>query len=115
MTPHRTWLALFVVVASALSGCSIQFQYRDEWVAALRSRAAFEMNCPEPYVRVTALTQQTFGVTNVPMYQGVDACGRRAVYVATASGYILNSAPGDGFAAQPPPTPPFPPPPPSPH
>lgn len=98
-------LLLLALLAATLCGC---YRYRDEWVTALRSRAAFELSCDASTLTIAPLTRETFGASNAPLYQGVQGCGQRAVYVATVSGYVLNSQPSPavGPSSAPPPPPP---------
>ncbi len=97
-------LELLALLAVA-TGCA--FPYRDDWEKALRARAPFEMNCPKDQLRIAPLTEQTYGNTDAPLYQGALGCGRRAVYVATDSGYVLNSGGSGGdIPSHPPPAPP---------
>lgn len=93
---------LVVVAALALSSC-VSFRYRAEWESALQSRARFEMRCDQ--VNIAPLTHETFGSTDAPLYQGAEGCGQRMVYVATTSGYVLNSGGQDNIATEPPPPP----------
>jgi len=86
-----------VLVLGIVPGC---FQYRDGWERALRQRAAFEFQCPEGEIKITPLTEKTFGSTNAPINQGVTGCGKRGVYTATVSGYVSDS--GSVQAATPP-------------
>lgn len=104
MTSKAFWILAYVFVA-LVAGC---FRYRQDWVTSLRSRATFELQCDQ--LSIVPLTTVTFGSTDAPLYQGVEGCGRRVVYVATISGYVLNSGgAGDAFTSQPPPAPPPPP------
>ena len=80
-----------IVTLISIGACMPSFHYRDKWVQALRDRAAFEFECPADEIHITALTETTFGSTNAPLNQGVTACGKRAVYTATISGYVLDS------------------------
>ncbi len=82
---------LTIVTLISIAACMPSFHYRDKWVQALRDRAAFEFECPADEIHITALTETTFGSTNAPLNQGVTACGKRAVYTATISGYVLDS------------------------
>jgi hypothetical protein len=94
------------VLATPITGC---WQYRDSWEKALRSRASFEFQCPQDQITMTPLTTETLGNSNVPLNQGVTGCGKRAVYTATISGYVLDSArveAGEATATPPPPPPP---------
>ena len=56
----------------ALSGC----------VAQLKQRAAFDLDCPEAELDVTALGNNV---------KGVKGCGRRATYVWNNNAWIMNS------------------------
>lgn len=51
---------------------------------ALRSRASYELQCPETQLQITELGDKT---------AGVDGCGRRATYVynSDAGAWLLNS------------------------
>jgi hypothetical protein len=81
-------LAIVIGLSQSL-GCASN---HPNWMAALRSRAAFELDCAEQQLVIAPLTDKmTYGITRIPLYQGVRGCGRRAVYVATRSGYVLNS------------------------
>jgi hypothetical protein len=103
----------FLLLGALAGGCV--YSRRAEWESTMASRAAFEMNCPREQLRIIALTEATFGATDAPLNEGVEGCGRRAVYVATISGYVLNSGQGpngpNGALYAPPPPPPPPPPP----
>lgn len=87
----RIGVAVIAGMASIASGCFSMYQYRSDWERALRSRAAFEMSCPEEQLQITPLTDARFGITDAPLSQGVTGCGQKSVYVASESGYILNS------------------------
>ena len=89
MKPRSLRTALFPLPMSLVASC---FQSRAEWETALRSRAAFELRCDGSQLSIHALTTETLGTTHAPLYQGVEGCGMRAVYVATARGYVLNSS-----------------------
>lgn len=69
------------------------------------SRAAFELECPKNELTMTPLSAQNYGLSNAPISQGVQGCGRRAVYVATDHGYVLNSNADKGTSGQPSPRP----------
>lgn len=84
--------AWFSVVAAIFSGCAtIQKDgftiFEVEWEQAsnaVLTRAAFDLQCPREQITLTALTQRAEQV-------GASGCGRQGVYVATPSGWVLNS------------------------
>lgn len=111
LKPRGRHFVALVALGLLLSACG----YRESWEKALADRAPFELNCPKDQLVIAALTKTTYGNTDAPLYQGAQGCGRRVVYVATDSGYVLNSDSGTIIAAQPsgqplPPPPPIPPP-----
>jgi hypothetical protein len=52
----------------------------------LRPRAAFDFSCP-----VSNLSLQSFDSAAFPSSVGVVGCGKKAVYVRTYRGWVLNS------------------------
>jgi hypothetical protein len=93
-------LAPFVFLACAATVHVGHFNLQaSSWEAArvtVSSRAAFELKCPEDKLSLTVLDviQDAFG--DVPRQIGVDGCDHRLVYVASPSGWVLNSDSGEG-------------------
>ena len=84
---------LFMMLFGALAlGCGARAQVR----ADVAHRAAFDFSCPENSIAVTPLTKET--LQGADQY-GAEGCGRRAVYVRTPSGYVLNTASGQAEQA----------------
>ena len=86
-----------VLAVLVLTGC---MSYGAQWERALRDRAPFELRCAPEKLKIGPITSETYGTTGAPLYQGVEGCGIRAVYVATPSGYVLNSVSGPGVQAR---------------
>ncbi len=53
----------------------------------LRTRAAFELDCPESSLRIINLGHDT---------RGVEGCGRRATYMLVDGRWVANTMTGDG-------------------
>src|SRR4051812_28677873 len=64
-----------VLIASALAGCSSAAREQ------LRSRAEFDLQCPMDQLSLVSLGENS---------KGVIGCGKRATYVLTPSGWIMN-------------------------
>jgi hypothetical protein len=80
---------LLAITLFGLVGC-VGAVRADSRAEATR-RAAFDFSCPEKSIKLTPLTEETAqGATQY----GAEGCGKRAVYVATPSGYVLNTATG---------------------
>jgi hypothetical protein len=77
-----------MLIAVSAIGC-VSYS-RARWEKLLGPRAAFELQCPLSALRIQPLTTEMYGTSDAPAYQGVEGCGRRAVYVATSEGYVLN-------------------------
>ncbi len=56
----------------------------------LRRRAAFDLQCPEDQLQLTPLATTTFANQSTPPY-GVSGCSKRAAYVYTSGGWVLNT------------------------
>ncbi len=72
------------VLVASLLGTGCLFTATTLHGGALRSRASYELQCPEKQLQITELGDNT---------AGVDGCGRRATYVynGEASAWLLNS------------------------
>jgi hypothetical protein len=72
------------LIAVGLLGSGCVFTATTWHGGALRSRASYELQCPENQLQITDLGDQT---------AGVDGCGRRGVYVydSGAGAWLLNS------------------------
>lgn len=104
------WMT-FVVVAMTGWGCAghnaARAQGRNEQnETTLRRRAAFDMGCSETEIELVPLQtrgdarhvpreEQYGNHLNVLQY-GASGCGRRAVYVNSSSGWVLNAESGSG-------------------
>jgi hypothetical protein len=82
-----------------LSGCTATVQVGGHEVekalweraqANVQERASFELKCPKEQLKLTLLT----AAYGYPKQIGVDGCGHRLVYVASHSGWVLNSSDG---------------------
>lgn len=75
------------LVGFVLVGC-------DAHIDALRTRAAYDMRCPESKLRLTELASG-YNSEGVGAVYGVDGCGKRGTYVQPAAGtWVLNSESG---------------------
>lgn len=72
----------------------------------LRKRAAFDLQCPEEQLQLMPLATTGFPTQSTTPY-GVTGCNKRAAYVYTSGGWVLNT-----YGGQPLPSLPSPPPPP---
>jgi hypothetical protein len=61
-----------------LSGCATT----QDKVNFLRERASFDLDCPKEQITGQEL--------NNGQYMGIKGCGKKAVYVTSPSGWILN-------------------------
>jgi hypothetical protein len=71
--------------------------YEEVWTHAstdVKTRAAFELKCPEKDLTLTVLKATMCGWDNEGCAQqiGAEGCGRRLVYVDSPSGWVLNSS-----------------------
>lgn len=71
MTHFRARVLILSALALSMTGC----------VAQLKQRAAFDLDCSEDQLEVVDLGGP----------KGVKGCGRRATYVWTQQGWIMNS------------------------
>jgi hypothetical protein len=91
--------ALVVLLPVCLqAGCAAALE-RD-----LRKRAAFDLQCPEEQLQLTPLGNTTFGNQSTPPY-GVAGCNKRAAYVYTSGGWVLNTYGGQPLPPVPSPAP----------
>src|SRR5690348_9638164 len=67
---------LLALLAIMLGACAVADSPESD-IATVRTRAAFDLNCPETEVRGRWLDEKTLGVT---------ACGQRATYVKLCKG-----------------------------
>ena len=83
-------LAAFLLVA-----CGVDVaRHNAESAEKVRGRAAFEMHCDGPGIKLTPLEYGdgvSFAKGAVRQF-GVDGCGQRGVYVWTSGTWVLNSA-----------------------
>jgi hypothetical protein len=57
----------------------------------IKERASFELRCPPE--ELTVVTLAAHGIDDdIPYQVGVSGCGKRAVYVRSAAGWVLNSS-----------------------
>lgn len=74
----------------ALVGCATT--PLDSFKQSGLSRAAFDLNCSEGNLKTTQIDGSTSYLGTSPVGTiGVEGCGKKAVYVNTVSGWILNS------------------------
>jgi hypothetical protein len=59
-------------------------------IAALHAQAASDLSCPQTLLRITPLSDETFGDTRQPLYQSVEGCSMHVVYMATKAGYVMS-------------------------
>lgn len=93
-------IALFALgLIVPLSGCYKYIQHSgkevlefawEEEASSVRSRAAFDMQCPKEELSLTLL-EVNEGRPAYPRQIGVRGCGEQTVYVWTHSGWILNN------------------------
>jgi hypothetical protein len=67
-----------------------QRSYETE-LARVKARAKFDFDCPAEKLATTVVT--TYG-ENVVQQFGVSGCDHRAIYVLSASGWVLNATDG---------------------
>lgn len=77
-------LALAALGAFMLAACGSSYE---TWRANVRTRAAFDLTCPEPQVQVVTLREDW----NAGGSYGASGCGRQASYIYTHGQAILNS------------------------
>lgn len=89
------------VCALSLGACGSSYE---TWRANVRTRAAFDLSCPEPQVQVVTLREDW----NAGGSYGAVGCGRQASYIYARGQAILNSpvSAQPGAAAPAPPAPP---------
>jgi hypothetical protein len=73
-------VATWLLAAVLTSGCGGAFEDKD--LATLKTRAAFDFQCPKDDIKTVTIDDSTKGVTG---------CGQRATYVQTYGRWILNS------------------------
>ena len=93
------FLILGVVSVALLVGCAERIQVDgftlvkaavDKDFAAVTNRASFEFPCPKEQLRLVVLNVLPYN--NVFANQiGVSGCGRKAVYVQTFQGWVMNN------------------------
>jgi hypothetical protein len=76
--------AFAALCALSLFACGSSYE---SWRANVRTRAAFDMSCPEPQVQVVTLRENW----NAGGSYGATGCGRQASYIYTQGQVILNS------------------------
>ncbi len=90
--PATTTLYM-MIAAAVISGCASQRRAtrNAEHVATLRTRAAFDMNCPEDRLDVVSLSESAGGQINSA---GVRGCGQQLVYVRANnhSNWVLDAS-----------------------
>ena len=82
---------IVALVLTCLCGCAAR---RNERVmATLRSRASFDMNCPEEQLQITELSRSAGSMVNSA---GVRGCGHQAVYVRANNhtNWVLDASSG---------------------
>ena len=88
-------VCLFCIYAT--SGCAAALfsstvaeeNQRDQ--ARVLARAEFDLGCPRQQLRIAGLSNWGNDPEHSFNQYGVAGCGRRAVYVETASGWVLDS------------------------
>ena|ERR1700733_8447535 len=91
-------LALAALPLASLAGCGAFATMQNggftvnqgmtlEAFEAVKGRASFELDCPKDKIDVVVLAAQ--GV--VPEQIGATGCGHKVVYVATPSGWVVNT------------------------
>lgn len=84
------WKSLLIVCAVlACAGCATT---REHFAARALNRAEFELECPKERIEYHALNVQDDDLLRVGNQVGAIGCDKRAVYVFTQSGWIMNSA-----------------------
>ena len=80
---RRGWsVCLLAVVAN----CATAYD-RYEFERSLTSRASGDLACPSAQVRIAPLGDAMVEGTDVPVYERVEGCGRRADYIMGHGGY----------------------------
>lgn len=62
----------------------------DEAFELVRSRAAFDLDCPRDELQLTALAVVEALGSDYAKQIGVEGCGQRAAYVKVDGGWVLN-------------------------
>jgi hypothetical protein len=57
----------------------------------VKRRASFEMGCPSEQLTVVVLEARGRGYAPEPDQIGVSGCSRKAVYVSTRAGWVMNT------------------------
>jgi hypothetical protein len=78
--------SFLVLAAAVLASACAHVSSNTDLVQVVRTKASFELSCPEPQLNVTPLTggqtnSNGFAATNQKSY-GVEGCGKRASYYA---------------------------------
>ena len=77
---------LLSTLALVLGGCASFGQHKS---SAVRTRAAFDLSCPQDKLQVTPLSNEAMDRATY----GVTGCGKKASYVyVPGAGAVLNSA-----------------------
>jgi hypothetical protein len=84
---HATRVALLCLVSAGVGCITVGEHFRK---FAL-DRAAFEMQCPKEKLQLTGLRGGLDKELDGAEQVGVTGCGKRAVYVLTSNGWLLNS------------------------
>ncbi|NUP12821.1 MAG: hypothetical protein HOW73_42830 [Polyangiaceae bacterium] len=86
-------LVLAFVFLSVGCGPSFAERFQEIEIPRLKDRASFDLGCPKEQLQT-----QTLGGNLAT--QGVSGCDKRATYVQTSSGWVLNSEPNAGETAK---------------
>lgn len=78
------YAAVAALCALSLSACGSSYE---TWRANVRTRASFDLSCPEPQVQVVTLREDW----NAGGSYGAVGCGRQASYIYARGQAILNS------------------------
>jgi hypothetical protein len=100
----RVAIAVALVAACAgttieSGGFKVQKDYTLDAFAKVRARAAFEFPCAAEQIELVVLSIAPEGpapctkCTSIPDQIGAIGCGHRATYVASAEGWVNNTAP----------------------
>ena len=79
-----------------VDGYSLNQRYWEEMSLRLRSRAAFDMECPPEELAFQVLAARTQVTRPYATQVGVIGCGQRRVYVYAEGTWVLNSEPAAG-------------------
>ena len=92
---------LFILtLAGSLTGCAtlqsggftVDKSSTEHAFEVVKNRASFELECPKDKIEVTVLNAE--GTPARATQIGVLGCGHKAVYVASYSGWVMNSEGG---------------------